>query len=205
MIEGRAVGAFGANCYIISCPETKKAVIIDPGAEGKRICSWVREKGYQVEYILLTHGHVDHIGAVDEVREACGAKVGINVNDAGRLTDAQENMSRAFGSSIERKAADFFLEDGQTITFGKITLTVLTTPGHTLGGVCFLGPDGLISGDTLFEGSIGRTDFPGGSMEQLMRGIKEKLMVLPDETRVFPGHGGSTTIGREKRENPFLV
>ncbi|HVJ50448.1 MBL fold metallo-hydrolase [Desulfitobacterium sp.] len=204
MIEGQAMGVMGANCYILSCPETKKAVVIDPGAEGKRIHSWVLEKGYQVEYILLTHGHLDHIGAVDELRDAFDAKVGIHARDADMLIDGQKNLSTYMGSSIEMKPADFLLKDGQTITIGQITLTVLATPGHTLGGVCFLTSDGLISGDTLFAGSIGRTDFPGGSLEQLLDGINQKLMVLPEETRVFPGHGEETTIGREKRENPFL-
>lgn len=204
MIEGRAMGVMGANCYIVSCPETKKAAVIDPGAEGKRIQRWVLEKGYHVEYILLTHGHLDHIGAVDELRDAFGAKVGIHANDANMLTDGQKNLSTYMGSSLEMKPADFLLEDGQTITIGQITITVLTTPGHTLGGVCFLTAEGLLSGDTLFAGSIGRTDFPGGSLEQLLDGIEEKLMVLPEETRVYPGHGEETTIGREKRANPFL-
>lgn len=204
MIEGQAMGMMGANCYIISCPETKKAMVIDPGAEGKRIHRWVLDKGYQVEYILLTHGHLDHIGAVDELRDAFGAKVGIHAGDAGMLTDGRKNLSSQFGSLIEMKPADFLLEDGQTITIGQLTLTVLATPGHSQGGVCFLTSDGLVSGDTLFAGSIGRTDFPGGSLEQLLEGINQKLMVLPEETRVFPGHGEETTIGREKRGNPFL-
>lgn len=204
MIESGAMGVMGANCYILSCPETKKAVVIDPGDEGDRIQSLVLEKGYHVEYILLTHGHFDHIGAVAELRDAFGAKVGIHANDAEMLTDGQKNLSTYMGSAIEMQPADFLLEDGQTITFGNMTLTVLATPGHSLGGVCFLTPEGLISGDTLFAGSIGRTDFPGGSLEQLLDGIKQKLMVLPEETRVFPGHGEATIIGREKRANPFL-
>lgn len=208
MIESGAMGIMGANCYILSCPETKKAVVIDPGDEGDRIQSWVLEKGYHVEYILLTHGHFDHIGAVAELRDAFGVKVGIHAKDADMLTEGRKNLSSisgSAGSSIQTKPADFLLEDGQMITFGSITLTVLATPGHTLGGVCFLTSEGLISGDTLFAGSIGRTDFPGGSLEQLLDGIKQKLMVLPEETLVFPGHGEATTIGREKRSNPFLV
>lgn len=204
MIEGQAMGPMGANCYILSCPETKKAAVIDPGADGKKILRWILEKGYQVEYILLTHGHLDHIGAVDEVRDTFEAKVGIHSEDAGMLTDGKKNLSSYFGPSIVMKPADLLLEDGQVLSIGRLTLIVLTTPGHSPGSVCFLTPDGLISGDTLFAGSIGRSDFPGGSLEQLLEGVDQKLMVLPEETRVFPGHGEETTIGREKRENPFL-
>jgi hydroxyacylglutathione hydrolase len=204
MIEGRAMGAMGANCYIVSCPETKKAAVIDPGADGKRLHRWILEKGYQVEYILLTHGHFDHIAAVDDLRELFHAKVGIHAEDAEMLIDGQKNLSSWVGPSFKLKPADFLLEEGQVLTVGNESLTVIETPGHTRGGVCFLTSEGLISGDTLFEGSIGRTDFPGGSLEQLIGGIEKKLLVLPDDTRVYPGHGSDTTIGREKRENPFL-
>lgn len=204
MIEGRAMGAMGANCYILSCPETKKAVVIDPGADGKRLQRWILEKGYQIEYILLTHGHFDHIGAVDDLRELFQTKVGIHEADAAMLTNGQANLSSFVGRAFEMKSADFLLEDGQVLTVGNLSITVLATPGHTQGGVCFLTSEGLLSGDTLFDGSIGRTDFPGGSLEQLLDGIGKKLLVLPEETRVYPGHGSETTIGREKRENPFL-
>lgn len=204
MIEGRAVGAMGANCYIISCPETKKAAVIDPGAEAKNLYRWVLEKGYQVEDILLTHGHFDHIGAVDELRTLLQAKVGIHEADAIMLTSGQANLSSYVGRALDTKPADFLFEDGQVLTVGNLRITVLATPGHTQGGVCFLTSEGLLSGDTLFDGSIGRTDFPGGSLEQLLDGIEKKLLVLPEETRVYPGHGSETTIGREKRGNPFL-
>lgn len=204
MLESRPMGVMGANCYIFSCPETKKAVLIDPGAEAKRIHRWVLEKGYQLEYILLTHGHPDHIGAVDELRDAFGIKVGIHAGDAGMLTNSKKNLSTLFGPLITVRPVDFFLEDGQNFTVGTLKLSVLATPGHSQGGVCFLTPDGLISGDTLFAGSIGRTDFIGGSFEQLIDSIQQKLMVLPEDTLVFPGHGEATTIGQEKRENPFL-
>jgi glyoxylase-like metal-dependent hydrolase (beta-lactamase superfamily II) len=205
VIEGRAMGAMGANCYIVSCPETKKSAVIDPGADGKRIYRWILESGYQVEYILLTHGHVDHIGAVDDLREFCQAKVGIHSGDAGMLGDGRKNLSSYLGLPLELKPADFLLEEGQVLTVGQEQLKVIATPGHTPGGVCFLTSDGLLSGDTLFEGSIGRTDFPGGSHRELLEQITGKLLVLPEDTRVYPGHGGETTIGREKRENPFLV
>lgn len=204
MIEGRAVGAMGANCYIISCPETKKAAVIDPGADAINLHRWILEKGYQVEYILLTHGHVDHIGAVDDLRELFQAKVGIHEGDAAMLTDGNKNLSSYMGPALEMKPADLLLNDGQVLTVGKESITVISTPGHTPGGISFLTSVGLLSGDTLFEGSIGRTDFPGGSHEQLLDRIEKKLLILPEETRVYPGHGSDTTIGREKRENPFL-
>jgi len=194
----------GANCYLVSCPETKKAAIIDPGANSAGIQRWIAEEGVQVEYILLTHGHFDHIGAVDELRELYQAKVGIHKEDAIMLTSGAHNLSRMLGRSYDFKSADFLLEDGQVVQVGNLTLTVIATPGHTPGGVCFLTSEGLISGDTLFDGSIGRTDFPGGSYQELIDSIVKKLLVLPEDTKVYPGHGPETTIGREKRDNPFL-
>ncbi|HEY8910058.1 MAG TPA: MBL fold metallo-hydrolase [Desulfosporosinus sp.] len=205
MIEGRAMGALGANCYLYACMESKKAVIIDPGADGKKIHRWVLEKGLTIEYILLTHGHVDHIGAVDELRELLGAvTVGIHADDAEMLTDSKKNLSSYLGSQVVLKGADFLIQDGQELMIGTQQLSVISTPGHTPGGVCFLSTEGLFSGDTLFAGSIGRTDFPGGSLEQLLKGVKEKLMTLPEDTLVFPGHGEETRIGAEKRDNPYL-
>ncbi|KGP76753.1 beta-lactamase [Desulfosporosinus sp. Tol-M] len=205
MIEGRAVGALGANCYLYSCLESKKAAIIDPGGDAKKIYRWVLEKGVKVEYILLTHGHVDHIGGVEELRTLLGdVLVGIHAADAGMLTDARKNLSRNVGMNVVLKGADFLLQDGQELTIGNKKLKVISTPGHSPGSVCFLSDEGLFSGDTLFAGSIGRTDFPGGSMDLLLKGVEKKLLILPDETRVFPGHMGETNIGAEKRYNPFL-
>jgi len=206
MIEGRAMGAMGANCYLYACMESKKAVIIDPGADGKKIYQWVLEKGLKVDYILLTHGHVDHIGGVEELRALLGeVKVGIHADDAEMLTNGKKNLSSYLGSEIVCKNADFLLQDGQEMMIGKEKLKVITTPGHSLGCICFLSSEGLFSGDTLFAGSIGRTDFPGGSLDQLLKGVKDKLMILPEDTRVFPGHGEETSIGAEKRHNPYLA
>lgn len=206
MIEGRAMGAMGANCYLYADMESKSAVIIDPGADGKKIHRWVSEKGLKVDYILLTHGHVDHIGAVDELRVLLGGVlVGIHADDAGMLTDGKKNLSSYVGSNIVLQGADILLQDGQELTIGKEKLKVISTPGHSPGCVCFLSNEGLFSGDTLFAGSIGRTDFPGGSLDQLLKGVKDKLMILPEDTRVFPGHGEETSIGEEKRDNPYLT
>ncbi|MGI6119184.1 MAG: MBL fold metallo-hydrolase [Desulfosporosinus sp.] len=205
MIEGRVMGPMGANCYLYACMETKKAAVIDPGGDAKKIYRWILEKGLTVEYILLTHGHVDHIAGVPELKALLGnVKVGIHAGDAKMLTDMRRNLSFYLGADVVMEDADFRLKDGQEISIGNKKLKVLTTPGHSPGSVCFLCDEGLFSGDTLFAGSIGRTDFPGGSFNQLMKGVREKLMVLPDETRVFPGHMEETTIGMEKRYNPFL-
>ena len=205
MIEGRPVGMIAANCYLYACDQTKKAVLIDPGGESQNIHRWVLQKGVKVEYILLTHGHADHIGAVDELRNILGAKVGIHSADADMLTDSKKNLSSFIGQALSYQAADILLHDGQEILVGDQKLKVITTPGHSRGSVCFLTAEGLFSGDTLFAGSIGRTDFPGGSLEQLLQGVESKLLVLPENTAVYPGHGEYTTIGQEKRENPFLT
>ncbi|MBP1760054.1 MAG: Zn-dependent hydrolase, glyoxylase [Firmicutes bacterium] len=179
MIEGRAMGAMGANCYLFACMDTKKAVVIDPGADAKRIYRWVLEKGLKVEYILLTHGHVDHIGAVDELKELLGdVLVGIHADDAGMLTDGRKNLSSYFGPGLVLNKADLLLQDGQELMIGKERLKVISTPGHSPGGACFLCSEGLF--------------------------VKKKLLILPEDTRVFPGHGEETSIGEEKRDNPFL-
>lgn len=194
-----------SNCYIIGCEETKEGIVVDPGAEGQRILKKIEELGLKVNKIILTHGHVDHIGALAEVQEATGAKVLIHADDAGQLTDASKNLSAFVGQKMSVKAADQLLADNDKIECGKLTLEVIHTPGHTRGGISLrCEPDILITGDTLFAGSVGRSDFPGGSHSQLISSIKNRLLIFPPETKVFPGHGPSSTIDEEKRENPFL-
>ena len=197
------VGEMATNCYILSCGITLDAAIIDPGAEAERILAAVKKNNLKARYIILTHGHGDHIGALSKVREATGAKVLIHAADAGMLTDKEKNLSVYIGPGFVTGSADQVLNDGDEIPVGHFTLQVLHTPGHTTGGICLLTGNTLISGDTLFAQSIGRTDFPGGSYKEIVHSIKSKLFVLPEETKVYPGHGPMTSIGLEKRTNPF--
>ena len=198
------VGVIGTNCYVVINEEQKKGVVIDPGGDADQILEKIKQKGITIEAIFLTHGHSDHIMAVDEVREVTGAKVYISEADADMLTKASSNLSVYMGAGREFKAADEFLIDGETITAAGLKFQVVATPGHTKGGICLLCGDTVFCGDTIFSESIGRTDLPGGSYSQIMQSIKKKIMVLPDEMKLLPGHGPATTIGWERRRNPFL-
>jgi len=198
------LGPYQANCYLVYDDETKDALIIDPGAQGHEIMREVEKLGLKIKYIVNTHGHSDHIGANDYVKEATGAPLLIHENDAPMLTSPAKNLSVYFGEKINKPAADQLLRDGDTIEVGSLKFTVLHTPGHTTGGICIYGQDACFSGDTLFAMSIGRSDFPGGSHETLINSIRTKLMSLDDKIIVFPGHGPYTTIGEERAGNPFL-
>lgn len=204
ILEGFPVGSMEANCYILGCPETKEAAVVDPGAEGGRIMRRLEQLGLKCRYIILSHGHADHIGALGQVREATGSKVLIHRQDGDMLTSPGRNLSLYMGASLHFAPADRLLEDQDTISVGKLTLRILHTPGHTPGSICIQSGDVLITGDTLFAGSVGRSDFPGGNHQQLIRSIKEKLLVLPPQTRVLPGHGPASTIGEENKYNPFF-
>ncbi|NLI13076.1 MBL fold metallo-hydrolase [Pelotomaculum propionicicum] len=203
IFRGLSVGAMDSNCYIIG--DQGEGIVVDPGAEAKRILKAIDNLGLKIKAIVLTHGHIDHIGALAEVQDATGAEVWIHAEDAQQLTDASKNLSIYVGPKLSVKAADRLLQDGEIIKVGDLEIEVIHTPGHTRGGITLkCGQDLLITGDTLFAGSVGRSDFPGGSHSQLIASIKNKLLKFPDETLVYPGHGPASTIGEEKKHNPFL-
>lgn len=193
-----------ANCYILGCEETKECAVIDPGDETDRILLALAESALKVKYILNTHGHFDHVGGNKKMKDATGADILIHPLDAPMLNSLSASAANWGFSADDSPAPDRTIEDGDTISFGNITLKVLHTPGHTPGGVSFYTNGNIFAGDTLFQGSIGRTDFPGGDYETLISGVRNKLFVLEDDVNVFPGHGPATTIGREKRFNPFF-
>ncbi len=198
------VGPLQVNCYILADEKTKEAVVIDPGDDADDILKIVREKGFRVKYLINTHAHFDHVGANKAVKEATGAELLLHEADAPVLA-AASHQSRSFGlSPVVSPPADRYLKHGDVVTAGEVSLKVLHTPGHSPGGISLLEQGIVFTGDSLFAGSIGRTDLPGGDLLTLLRSIKTNLMVLPDETKVFCGHGPASTIGEERRENPFL-
>jgi hydroxyacylglutathione hydrolase len=200
------VGDFEENCYLFACPHTKEAVIIDPGDEPERILATIKELQIIPRYILNTHGHIDHICAIDAVSQVYPVPLAIHPADVPMYTDERSAAMFGLRAPLVKRKPDILLQEGQRITFGTLSLEVLHTPGHTLGGVCLVCPTYCVfSGDTLFYRSIGRTDLPGGNYEQLVASIRTKLYTLDDDLAVFPGHGEPTTIEEEKHENPFVI
>ncbi len=198
------VGSLGTNCYIVYCENSRAAAIIDAGGNANEIMRTVRRENLAVQYLINTHGHADHILGLAEVKKQTGAPVLIHEADNNMLTDAALNLSGFMGSGFTVGAADQLLHDGDVIEFGSVKFTVRHTPGHTPGGICLISDGVVFSGDTLFAESVGRTDFPGGSHQQLISSIKKQLMILPDDTQVLPGHGPDTTIGWERKMNSFI-
>ncbi len=203
---GRIVmGMCQTNCYFVYEEGKDRVLLFDPADKGSYIYSALKDKGFTVGAILLTHGHFDHICGVEEIRELSGAKVYAYEKEKELCEDASLNVSKGAGRACVVKA-DQYVKDGGEITEAGITCRLLATPGHTSGSCCyyFEADKILISGDTLFQESVGRTDLPTGSMGTLVRSVKDKLFPLPDEVKVYPGHGEATTIGHEKKYNPFL-
>jgi len=204
IIKKLAVGPIMANCFIVGCRQTHEAAVIDPGDEADRILLALAEAKLTVKQIINTHGHFDHVGANKRMKAATGAPILIHAQDAPMLKMLARSAA-AWGMSAEDSPApDRLIEEGDVIEVGAIRFQVIHTPGHTLGGVALLADGCLFVGDTLFAGSVGRTDFPGGDFDVLKSSIQKKLFKLDDTVKVFTGHGPETTIGEEKRHNPFV-
>ena len=204
IIKTLPVGPIMANCFIVGCQETMQAAIIDPGDEAEKILQSVADSNLEVKTIINTHGHFDHVSANKEIHAATNAPILIHALDAPMLEHISASAANWGLSAENSPVPDRTLNDGDTIVFGKITLNVLHTPGHTPGGISLFTEGHVFVGDTLFAGSIGRTDFPGGDFTTLKSSIQDKLFTLRDDVRVYTGHGPETTIGHEKQHNPFV-
>ena len=204
ILKTLVLGLFCSNCYIVGSESTKDGMIIDPGAEPEVILKNVKELGLDIKLIILTHGHIDHVGALTRIKEAIGAQVAIHTDDAQAIQDP--SLGARFGFSYQPSPPpDRLLVDGDSVELGDLHFSVIHTPGHSPGGISLLGEGVVFTGDTLFNYGIGRYDLPGSNGTQLMDSIHTKLMVLPDNTIVYPGHSYETTIGNERRGNPFLL
>jgi len=205
-VERLPVGPFQANAYLVWEAAPGPAVLIDAGAEAGRLLQELRRRGLELAAILQTHAHGDHIAALPEVVAATGAPVYLHPDARGMLESAEENLSAFVGIPVTADVPTLPVGDGDRLELLGRAVDVHHTPGHAPGSVCYhFVDDGIVfTGDALFQGSIGRTDFPGGSLQTLLAGIRDRLLVLPDATRVLPGHMGETTIGRERASNPFL-
>ena len=206
IFESIAVGPLSVNCYIVACEKSREGIVVDPGGDVELIVTLVQKHNLKIHTIINTHGHFDHIGGNRHALAAFGARLLIHQADAPMLARSAE-VARKYGLQGENSPeADAFLADGMDVFFGECRLKVLYTPGHTMGGCClyFEAEGKVITGDTLFADSIGRTDLPGGSHEQLLESIRTKLFTLPDDVIAYPGHGPETTIGHEKCCNPYF-
>ena len=205
-IKKYVVGMIGTNCYLVINEETKESVMVDPGAYPAKVKNAVKEQGLKLKAVLLTHAHFDHIMGLSDVMEDVKVPVYVEEADLPMMTDGESNLSSTYVRGGYRFEEAVSVSDGQQLEIAGFQFRVIHTPGHTPGGCCYyMEQEGvLFSGDTLFQTSVGRSDFPGGSASALVRSVKEKLLVLPEETHVYPGHMEETTIGYEKLHNPFI-
>ena len=204
LIETLVVGPLQVNAYLLGCPRTKEAAVIDPGADGERILRALQTAGLKLKLIINTHGHFDHVGGNALLREQTGAELLLHAADLPLLRGAASHAAIYDLSTVPSPEPDRLLQGGEKLGFGDLELQVLHIPGHSPGGICLLGDGHLFAGDVLFAGSVGRTDLPGGDHHALIEGIRRRLLTLSDATVVHPGHGPETTIGRERKANPFL-
>jgi hydroxyacylglutathione hydrolase len=204
IIQEFIVGPLENNCYIISDEKSKETFVVDPGDEPDRIIDFIQEKGLKLKYIVCTHAHYDHVGAVPELKQGTGAQIVIHKNELDLYTHI-EKQGMMWGMELDPlPAPDIIVEEGSVLAIGTLKFEVLHTPGHTPGGICLYGEGMIITGDTLFAGSVGRTDLHGGDLRQLKNSFK-RIMLLPETVKVLPGHGPESTIGREKSENFFTA
>ncbi|APV44332.1 Glyoxylase, beta-lactamase superfamily II [Dehalogenimonas formicexedens] len=204
IIERLVVGPIEANCYIVGDEKTKQGMVIDPGDDAEDIIQAIGRLGLKISFVVLTHGHFDHVSATAAVRKATGAKLAVHQADAASLNDG---MLARLAGFIHQPVPhpDILLKGWEELSVGELRFTVLSVPGHTPGGIALYGQDAVFTGDTLFEGSIGRTDLPGGDYDVIIESINTRLLALDNEIKVYPGHGDPTTIGFERDHNPFLV
>jgi hydroxyacylglutathione hydrolase len=199
------VGLLETNCYILAGPDNREAVVVDPGGGAGLVLHRLQQLRLNPKLILSTHAHFDHVLAVDELRSATGAEFLIHHEDLPILESMRERARAFMGIEVPPPPkADRFIKEGDEISVGGVTWKVMHTPGHSPGSICLHAPGILLSGDTIFSGSIGRTDTPGGDYGRILESIGTKIMVLPDDTVIYPGHGPSTTVGRERKANPFV-
>jgi glyoxylase-like metal-dependent hydrolase (beta-lactamase superfamily II) len=200
-----SVGPLETNCYIVWDRDTRKAAVIDPGGDDDLIAQQIARLELDVEWVLITHGHLDHCFSAGPIARKCGAGIGMHPDDIEHLIGGLEIAALYYDiSAYERFTPTRFLTDGDVISLGNSEISVIHTPGHSQGGLCFATDAGVFCGDTVFAGSVGRTDFPGGSFEQLIESIRTKILTMDDSTRLYPGHGPATSVGEERRSNPFL-
>lgn len=198
------LGMLHTNCYILGDENTNEVAVFDPGAKAENIIGTIDKNGYTVKYIIITHAHFDHVLALDEMKETYpDAKIVVCKADVPMLNVDSNNFSRHFKTFPPKSKADIEVVDGDKLCVGKVELEIWHTPGHSKGSMCILTDDMVISGDTLFYMSIGRTDFYGGDFDEIVASLK-RLATLPDDTKVYPGHGDATTIGFEKENNQFM-
>ncbi|NOZ68356.1 MAG: MBL fold metallo-hydrolase [Deferribacteres bacterium] len=203
IIKRLVVGPLDTNAYLIGDEATRQAVVVDPGDEPERILDLIKDSGMEVNAIICTHAHFDHIGAAGDIKNATGARILLHRDDLENY-ELVRDQAAIWGYDIdELPPPDGFIEEGNNIQVGNLSFRVMHTPGHSPGGICLYGEGIIITGDTIFKGSVGRTDFPGGSVERLRESFK-RIIALPDETAILSGHGPETTVGTEKRENFFV-